>query len=73
MKPIKFNLRFDKGPGPVSPGFIEAETMAGDSFQVGLWCENEDGTWFLQIDCSDIYQAGWNAGNKSGNDFPNRG
>lgn len=59
MKPIKFRIIMSEPPGPTSQ-FIECETMDGKSFPVGVWVEHESG-FALEIDCSDIYQAGYAA------------
>ena len=39
------NLIFDGPPGPDGPRFIECEDEDGNSFDVGQWFEESDGTY----------------------------
>ena len=50
-KPPEIYLRFDDGPGPVGPRFIESETPDGRSVGIGKWMEHPDGSgnWVLAI------------------------
>lgn len=44
----RINLVFDRPPGPVLPGFIEAEDACGNSIRVGEW-HQEGAKWVLVI------------------------
>jgi hypothetical protein len=63
--PVKFNIVFDGPPGHEAGRFVEVETLDGKSFKVGEWIEGLEGYWYLQIDCEEIYERGFNEGANS--------
>lgn len=54
---MKVFLRFDGPPGPVSPRFIEAENLRGESISVGKWFKelprSRSADWFLVLEVED--------------------
>lgn len=48
------NIIFDGPPGPEAGRFVEVETDAGRSINVGEWRKRSDGLWALRIAKDDI-------------------
>ena len=43
------HLVFDGPPGPEAGRFVEAESISGQSLNIGSWFQREDGYWALEI------------------------